>query len=306
MTQGRLGTHTRMSEGKVEWPTVWVALGTYALWALATTVLAAFWLPLGIIVAAWAIAQYGSLTHEVTHGHPFKNPTANAALVAPALTLYIPYARFRDTHLDHHFNSDLTDPYDDPESNYLDPAVWAGLSGRTRSLLRFNNTLLGRLLVGPVVGQVAYLASEMRAIRNGDQRVIRGWLWHIPALVPVFVWLSFAAMPIWAYLVAAYIGIALLKVRSFLEHRAHEDAKARTVIIEDRGLFALLFLNNNFHVVHHLHPKVPWYQLPGLYARAPDKYLTRNDGYRYGSYAEIFRRYFLRAKDPVPHPLASD
>jgi hypothetical protein len=31
--------------------------------------------------------------------------------------------------------------------------------------------------------------------------------------------------------------------------------------------------------------------------------LRRNDGYRFASYAEVFRRYFWRAKDPVAHPL---
>jgi hypothetical protein len=32
------------------------------------------------------------------------------------------------------------------------------------------------------------------------------------------------------------------------------------------------------------------------------RYLGVNDGYRYGSYGEIFRRYLWAAKDPVPHP----
>jgi len=75
------------------------------------------------------------------------------------------------------------------------------------------------------------------------------------------------------------------------------------VIIEDRGLLALLFLNNNFHVVHHMHPKVPWYRLPALYRERRAHYLERNDGYRYASYREVFARHLLRAKDPVPHPL---
>ena len=78
------------------------------------------------------------------------------------------------------------------------------------------------------------------------------WLWL----------LAVGAMPVWAYLLAAYLGWSLLKIRTFLEHRAHEAARARTVIIEDRGPLALLFLNNNFHVVHHMHPGVPWYRLP--------------------------------------------
>ena len=73
-------------------------------------------------------------------------------------------------------------------------------------------------------------------------------------------------------------------------------------MIEDRGFLAFLFLNNNFHVVHHSHPRVPWYRLPQLYAKNRERFLTRNGGYVYRSYADIFRRHLLRRKDPVPHP----
>ena len=38
----------------------------------------------------------------------------NEALVFPALSLAIPYQRFRDSHLAHHNDEILTDPYDDP------------------------------------------------------------------------------------------------------------------------------------------------------------------------------------------------
>ncbi len=40
-------------------------------------------------------------------------------LVFPAIGLIFPFERFRKSHLDHHMDSNLTDPYDDPESNYL-------------------------------------------------------------------------------------------------------------------------------------------------------------------------------------------
>ena len=75
------------------------------------------------------------------------------------------------------------------------------------------------------------------------------------------------------------------------------------MIIEDRGPLALLFLNNNLHVVHHMHPNVPWYRLPALYRARRAHYQRRNEAYVYRNYAEIFRRYFLSAKDPVPHPV---
>ena len=75
------------------------------------------------------------------------------------------------------------------------------------------------------------------------------------------------------------------------------------MIIEDRGPLALLFLNNNFHAVHHMHPEVAWYRLPGLYLQRREHFLRRNDGYLFTSYAQVIARYLLRAKDPVPHPI---
>jgi fatty acid desaturase len=286
-----------------EWPTLVVALVCYAGWALAVFWLASVSLWLAVPLAAWFIAQHSSLQHEALHGHPFRDPRLNAALVFPALALVVPYGRFRDSHLEHHRDANLTDPYDDPESNYLAERDWARLSSCLRFVLRVNNTLAGRLLIGPVVGQVAWMASDWRALRAGDRRVAAGWLWHLPAAALVLAAAAASPMPLWAYLLAVYLGLSLLKIRTFLEHQAHEKTRGRTVIIEDRGPLALLFLNNNLHVVHHMHPRVPWYRLPALYRANPQRYLGVNGGYRYRSYAEIFGRYLVRAKDPVPHPI---
>jgi len=71
-------------------------------------------------------------------------------------------------------------------------------------------------------------------------------------------------MPLWAYVIAAYLGLSVLKIRTFLENSAHDRSSGRTVVIEGRGPLALLFLNNNYHVVHHMHPKVAWYALPDM------------------------------------------
>jgi len=186
----------------------------------------------------------------------------------------------------------------------MDPAVWEQLSPGWQRVLRFNNSLFGRMLVGPAIGLWAFILGDMRAIAKGDHAIRREWLLHIPALAVVIWWLAaFGTMPIWAFALATYAGWSILKIRTFLEHRAKERACERTVIVEDRGLLALLFLNNNFHAVHHTHPGVPWYRLPALYAARQGEYLRKNGAYRYSSYAEVFRRYFFVAKDPVPHPL---
>ncbi|WP_425098045.1 fatty acid desaturase [Tropicibacter sp. S64] len=288
----------------LEWPTLGLLLLCYALWLLGVTYAAALWLPLGMLCVTLAAALHSSLTHEMLHGHPFRSRFWNALLVFPALSLVVPYLRFKDTHLAHHRDSILTDPYDDPESNYLDPKVWATLPNWRKRLARVNNTLAGRMVLGPAIGTWAFLASDLEALKDGNRRVWLGWLLHIPAVAMVFwLWAVLSPMPLWAFLTASYAALSILKIRTFLEHQAHEQARGRTVIIEDRGPLALIFLNNNLHVVHHMHAAVPWYRLPVLYRKNRARYLSRNEGYRYRSYAEIFRRYFWRAKDPVPHPL---
>ena len=288
----------------VEWPTFSLIILCYVLWALGTTGLSGLWLPLGFVATTLSITLHSSLQHEVLHGHPFANRHLSEALVFPALGLCIPYQRFRDTHLAHHQDSILTDPYDDPESNFQDPDVWAVLPRWKQIVLTFNNTLAGRLLLGPAISIISFSASDWHKIKAGDRAVLIGWLWHIPGVAIIIAWLiTFGQMPVWLYLLAAYCGLAILKIRTFLEHQAHERARARTVIIEDRGPLAFLFLNNNLHVVHHMHPAVPWYRLWDYYRKNKDRYLARNDGYVYRSYAEIFRKYFFRRKDPVPHPL---
>jgi fatty acid desaturase len=293
----------RVQTGGVEWITLGLIVACHGLWVLALFVLWPWAAPVGFMAVVLAIALQSSLTHEVLHGHPFANRRLNAALVFLPLSLCIPYNRFRDLHLAHHRDSRLTDPYDDPESNYLDPDVWAALPGWKRAVFRANNTLLGRILLGPALGQVRFIAAEWRGALAGDRAIIRAWALHALGLLVLVPVIRAAPMPVWAYLAAAYLGLGLIKIRTFLEHRAHPVARGRTVIVEDRGPLAWLFLFNSLHVVHHLNPRAPWYDLPRLYRAGRDSYRAGNDGYVYRSYGEVFRRHLLRAKDPVAHPL---
>ncbi len=287
-----------------EWPTLGMILATYALWGIGTTAAFTAMPLLGFVLTTLTIVQFSSLQHEVLHGHPLASRPLSEALVFPGLTVFVPYRRFRDTHLAHHRDERLTDPYDDPESNYLDPAVWARLSPPLRLLLRVNNTLLGRILLGPAISTWALLRGDLRAIRAGDRAVRDAWAWHLPGLGLVALWLWAApGIGALAYLGAAYLGYGILKIRTFLEHRAHEKARGRSVIVEDRGPLALLFLNNNYHAVHHARPGAAWYRLPELYRETRAEVLRRNEGYRFRSYGEIFSRYLFNPKDPVPHPL---
>lgn len=288
----------------VQWPTLVIFCLCYAGFAVSTL----FYGTLGVlgagILLTVALTLFSSFSHEVLHGHPFRSETLNSLLVFPALGLLVPYLRFRDTHLAHHHDPSLTDPYDDPETNYVDPAVWVTWSPVRRRVYQLNNTLLGRMFLGPVIGLATFYAQDLKAVLTGNRRVIDAYLFHLAGLIPVLWWLlSVSTMPFWVYVGAVYASHSILKIRTFLEHCAHDKARCRSVIIEDSGLLSLLFLNNNLHSVHHASPTVPWYRLPRLYAAKREAYLKRNGGYAFRSYREVMSLFLFKAKDPVPHTL---
>ncbi len=300
---GRLAAPKVLAGARVEWGTLGLMVGCYAVWAAGLWLLWPVAPVLAVIVTAVALGFHSSLTHEALHGHPFRSEVANELTVAAALAVVFPYRRYRDQHLAHHNDPLLTDPYDDPESNFLDPDKWAVMPRWKQVLFQWNNTLLGRIVIGPWIGTAMFLQGDWRLIRAGDRTVIQAWLLHIPAMILVLGLVALSPMPFWAYGLAIWAGLGLMKIRTYLEHRAHEKHRARTAIVEDRGPLAWLFLYNNLHVVHHQHPAVPWYQLPALYERSGERYRGMNEAYVYRSYGEVFRRYLVRAKDSVPHPL---
>lgn len=288
-----------------EWPTLLLILAAAAIWML----LIGNYSDLGPWVvcplAAIVVTLQASLQHEVLHGHPTRYPGVNEALVYCSLGLFIPYRRFKSLHLRHHNNDRLTDPYDDPETFYLAWADWQKLPRLLQVILTINNTLLGRLLIGPLVSMIGFLGAEIRMMVSGDRVVMRAWLHHVAGAVPVLLYITLVGgMPIWLYLLfVSYPAMSLLMLRTYAEHRAHENAEARSIIVEFCPVFSLLFLNNNLHVVHHAHPRAAWYELPAMYRAAKADWQRRNEGYVFASYAQLARNYLFKVKEPVPHPL---
>lgn len=289
------------------WPTLAVALAIYGGFGLVTWYHDLLPWPLVVVAGAWLGAWHGSLQHEVTHGHPTPWRVVNHALALPSLLLWVPFGIYRATHLRHHVDSRLTDPLEDPESFYVTPGQWARLGPARRAVLWMHNTLLGRLVIGPPRAVARLCGEEVRRLAAGDLGHLRHWAWHVPAVALVLGWaVGVSGMPLWQYLLGfVYGGTALTLLRSFLEHRAAEGVGERTAVVEAGALFALLFLNNNLHAIHHRHPRRPWYELGQLYRSERAETLARNGGYRYRGYGEIFLRYLLRAKEAPVHPLAA-
>lgn len=294
----------RRYRAPLEWPTLAVAAAVYGGFIATTWFYHA--LPAWLIVplGGWLLAWHGSLQHEVLHGHPTRKPRLNELLVLPSLWLWLPYRTYRDSHLAHHRDERLTDPLDDPESYYLTTEQWQRLGPVGRAIMRVRNTLLGRLLLGPLIAAISLYRQEIPRLVRGERRALAAWGMHGLGCIPVVAWVVWVcAIPPLEYLALfVYPGIALTLLRSFAEHRAETDPANRSVVVERAGPFALLFLNNNLHWLHHREPGLPWYALPARYRRVRDQVLRANGDYRFHGYGEILARYGLRPKEPVIHP----
>jgi len=288
---------------RVEWPTVLLIAGCYGTWVICGVLLWPDYPAAAFILLTLAIALQSSLMHEASHGHPTRNGFANELLVGLPIGLVYPYRRFKALHLRHHADERLTDPFDDPESYYRALWKYEELPGWLKVLLAVNNSMVGRFVIGPAIANVGFLLTDAKLLAHGDRAVQRAWLHHAIGLgILLAVCLSAFSVPVWAYLAAAYLGQSFIAIRTFAEHQWSERPDGRTIIVE-RSPLALLFLNNNLHLVHHKMPAVAWYRLPALFRERREEWAKLNDGYVYPNYLALLKDFAFRSKEPVVHPV---
>ena len=277
-----------------------IVLGGFAVWSSYFTALP-LWLgaPLGSILLTW----YGSLQHETIHGHPTKSRRINTAIGVLPLSLWIPYPIYRESHIRHHRHSRrcLTEVGHDPESFYLLPGQLTRVGRFKRAIFRANCTLAGRLILGPAISIAVFWAQEVRQAA-ANRRHRRIWLGHALGTAAVLVWaVGICHIPFLVYvLLVVYPSASLTHLRSFAEHRAHDQSHLRTNVVEAHPLLALLFLNNNLHVAHHAYPHAPWYHLPSIWRNMQG--VGMRTGRTFNGYGEVARQFFFRPFITVEHP----
>lgn len=289
----------------VDGPTWLVALAIYASWGLLVWNHAAlpwwFIVPVGGYLIAWQF----SLQHEAIHAFRGVPAWLRFAIVFPPLGLWFPFPLYRKSHTTHHRDANLTIPGLDTESYYVRREQWQLMSGPRRLLLIVNQTLLGRLVIGPLIRLWLLATREIGRVRNGDYSHLPHWGIHVLALALLFWFVSgVCGFPWWEYcLLVAYPGFSLGLLRAFTEHRAAADSERRTAAVESNALFGLLYLYNNLHVVHHFRPTLPWYEIPRYYREHRRELLAMNGEFVYPGYWFLARRFLVRPVFRPEHPL---
>jgi len=300
----RLQAGSGSAPGRVDLPTLLLAVFVYGGW-LTLTFAARSW-SLWIVAPAVVVVLilHSSMQHEVLHGHPTRSRFINDLIGNVPLSLWLPYRRYRISHLTHHRDERLTDPVDDPESYYWTAKALAGKSGLSRLMLRAQQTLAGRIVIGSFWIPGMYIASEWQRIRRDEPGLRAIWLEHLFLCIPIVLWLSLVChIPLWVYIVAMAIPAnGLLLIRSFAEHRAVDNVRERVAVVENSWIFGPLFLFNNLHALHHEAPGISWYLLPALYRQHRQRLIHENGGLLYNTYFDVARRFLWRSHDVLIHP----
>lgn len=266
-------------------PTWVLLIGVYGTW-LAVTMGGGDW-PWWVVMTLGALALciYGSLQHELIHGHLRLSQRWADRLVGLPLSLWLPYRLYRDSHIAHHDCPELTDPVGDPESYYVTDTAWDAMRPWQRGLLWCQQTLLGRIVIGPWLAWIAIGREAWRALRHGDSTSRRLWLEHVLGVALVLAWLWVWEFPLVSYwLLVVWPGTSLMLVRSFHEHRPAASQAQASAIVEAGIVWRWLFLNNNYHVLHHRHPEIPWFRLHQRYWQDREEWLAVNGAYCYPGY----------------------
>lgn len=300
MKRGALFTKSEGAKRRrgVEWPSVLLCGGVYGSFAALTWVASSLpALILGVLGAS-LLALQASMQHEFIHGHPTPWRKLNRALGFVPLSLWLPFESYRRTHLVHHCDERLTDPFDDPETQYWTAESWAALGPLGRLFIQVHSTLAGRLVLGPAWNISRYLRKELSAVLGGDRHARRIWLSHGLGSVAVLAWVIGVCgiNPLFYAFGMVYPAASILLLRSFAEHRAVDGVLERTAVVENAPILGFLFLFNNLHAAHHERPLIPWYELPHWYRQNRERLLRENGGLVYDGYRDVARRYLL-----VPH-----
>ena len=291
-----------------EWPTWLLIPAVYGLWfatlywshtlgLVATTLLL-------ILSCTW----YMSLQHELVHGHPTRHRGFNKLLGMAPLAVWFPYTLYMESHLRHHNDAHLTLPGVDPETHYVSDEVWQRSGWFMRALFVHRKRFWGRFVFGPAMAIGSVLDEAVKQVRSGNHKYLPMWSLHIVMLIAMLVAIeAWAGVPAWYYLLlVAYPSLSLAMVRSYYEHRAADDCKHRIVINEAAWPMRLLYLNNNYHLVHHDLPGLPWYLLARVYRADRDAYLARCGGFHIPGYVDLMRRFGFTPVDAPVHPLRQD
>ena len=243
---------------EIAWPSLGLSAVLAALYLAIWVGALRFGLPLQLACALLVVVTYYWFTplHEAVHGNlagrerrlvnPLVGHLASATFLAP-------YPAFQILHLQHHgsVNHDGEDP-----DLWVDAPTRLGVLARCLTILPY---------------YYAFLFASLGKKSDSQRAMILQAAAILAAFGAAFALLARAGLgaeAVWLWLVPAWLASALLAyLFDYLPHRPHDDRGRWTnarILLGGR-LLTLLMAGQNYHLVHHVKPRVPFYRYAALY-----------------------------------------
>ena len=241
----------------IAWPTICVWLGLSIAWTASFALGATGIMPLWVCAIASSIFGFWQFVpfHEASHGAVARLPLLNRIVGhASAVILMAPFSAWCYVHREHHKHTNH--PQHDPDHyagrgpTWLLPLRWLTLD--------------------------IYFYFWMRRQEGGSAFVV-----GLLLVATVLIGFGHAMPVLLCWLVPARITTGLVSFTfSYWPHHPHritakEDRYRATKIVAVRGLGPLV-LYQNYHLIHHLYPGVPFYRYPRIYEVKRDELLSHN------------------------------
>jgi fatty acid desaturase len=211
---------------------------------------------LGILLMGVAINSCGILIHDGLHGLLAKNPRANHAFsfLVGAPILMAPTA-YEITHQNHHYALGRKLDYGTYRQHTRNPmVVWAAY---------FLQLLFGSVLYVLLIPVLAWRSSSRR-----EKVIVFAEYLLLAAIYTVLIANISTETLLRFWLYPLLVMSVFTNIRGLASHALGdvEDIFLSSRTVSSSRLVAFLFLNENYHLEHHIFPRVPSYNLASMHA----------------------------------------
>jgi len=249
---------------------IYLACGC-AILQLRTFDIPAIWMALACIplylAAAASLHGISLFTHEAVHGVLSPNHAINRAMgIACALPVLQNYSAYKVLHLRHHKHLG----HEGDPDHYDNYSNWTWLVFSMHWV---------RLIIGYPIYIVMIPILGFRQGKPAERR----WIVFEVALLLLLIAVVLASPLSWSLLlhtwlipmliINTFVNIRGMSQHTFLEEPDDPVQGMRSILTNP--ITAFFMCNENFHLEHHLFPRVPWYNLKRLHTAIRDQLVQR-------------------------------
>lgn len=258
---------------KIAVPTVLVWFCSVVVWAAATAVVLSdasrWWLAVTIPVQAVVTFAVFTVLHESVHHTVSRSPWVNqlfGRLSLPFVSLVGTFPIFSYIHFEHHRNTN--------EDIHADPDAWSDAGPRWQLPLRW------------VTIDAWYGWCYLTRIRRRPRKEVTGFVINLGTVIALFGALigeGYGPELALIYLIPQRLGLVILALLfNWLPHHDLDGTasidrfRTSRVRVGWERVMNPLLLYQNYHLVHHIHPTIPFYLLVKAWKNTEADYLDRN------------------------------